>query len=300
MAKVVYVFGSSLMHHGKRGQKWGVRNGPPYPLDKDGKERLRKQRMESYGKDKTGMSAFLSQRENERDVKIKTYNSKTNGSEILSPKDGTYRLDKSSPRSWEDACVDANSLRIKYPNQVQWQNNCVNASTSLINQRKGFYTGAGPNADGVANEAIGYYFDGAYRETPNSDDVRKTILNHGPGSYGIMNTYTNNDNGHAVVWEVDSNNKINIHDGQVNKHYTFDEYETKVGINPWSGTSIYDLTNATPNFEHQFEDHSVYPLNSGLTDYSYTTQWNEKSRIYNGPTKDSTTYISRMEGYGLK
>ncbi len=22
-----------LMHHGRKGQKWGVRNGPPYPLD---------------------------------------------------------------------------------------------------------------------------------------------------------------------------------------------------------------------------------------------------------------------------
>ncbi len=26
-----------LAHHGVKGQKWGVRNGPPYPLDKTGK-----------------------------------------------------------------------------------------------------------------------------------------------------------------------------------------------------------------------------------------------------------------------
>ena len=24
-----------LYHHGIKGQEWGVRNGPPYPLDKD-------------------------------------------------------------------------------------------------------------------------------------------------------------------------------------------------------------------------------------------------------------------------
>lgn len=28
---------SKLYHHGIKGQKWGVRNGPPYPLDKSGK-----------------------------------------------------------------------------------------------------------------------------------------------------------------------------------------------------------------------------------------------------------------------
>ena len=28
------VFTDELKHHGIKGQKWGVRNGPPYPLDK--------------------------------------------------------------------------------------------------------------------------------------------------------------------------------------------------------------------------------------------------------------------------
>lgn len=29
-------FGNELSHHGVKGQKWGVRNGPPYPLDRNG------------------------------------------------------------------------------------------------------------------------------------------------------------------------------------------------------------------------------------------------------------------------
>ena len=29
-----YLYSSELFHHGVKGQKWGVRNGPPYPLDK--------------------------------------------------------------------------------------------------------------------------------------------------------------------------------------------------------------------------------------------------------------------------
>ncbi|MCD8089630.1 MAG: hypothetical protein LUD81_03245 [Clostridiales bacterium] len=30
-----YSYSPTLCHHGKKGQKWGVRNGPPYPLKRD-------------------------------------------------------------------------------------------------------------------------------------------------------------------------------------------------------------------------------------------------------------------------
>lgn len=39
---------NDLYHHGIKGQKWGVRNGPPYPLDEGKKSRAEK-RMESHG-----------------------------------------------------------------------------------------------------------------------------------------------------------------------------------------------------------------------------------------------------------
>lgn len=35
---------NELYHHGKEGMRWGIRNGPPYPLNKEGKARLEKQR----------------------------------------------------------------------------------------------------------------------------------------------------------------------------------------------------------------------------------------------------------------
>ena len=34
MANYSFTFKDELSHHGIDGQKWGVRNGPPYPLDK--------------------------------------------------------------------------------------------------------------------------------------------------------------------------------------------------------------------------------------------------------------------------
>lgn len=44
------LYSSELYHHGVKGQKWGVRNGPPYPLEKSQKsgiiERAMKQKLE--------------------------------------------------------------------------------------------------------------------------------------------------------------------------------------------------------------------------------------------------------------
>ena len=33
-----YYYNDFLMHHGRKGQQWGVTNGPPYPLDTNNKD----------------------------------------------------------------------------------------------------------------------------------------------------------------------------------------------------------------------------------------------------------------------
>lgn len=38
-----------LEHHGIEGQKWGVRNGPPYPLDEDNKSKVEKKNTHLSG-----------------------------------------------------------------------------------------------------------------------------------------------------------------------------------------------------------------------------------------------------------
>lgn len=41
-----------LIHHGIEGQKWGVRNGPPYPLDKNKFNKKKKKKSEPVKKTK--------------------------------------------------------------------------------------------------------------------------------------------------------------------------------------------------------------------------------------------------------
>jgi len=35
-----------LIHFGKKGQSWGVKNGPPYPLNSEGLKEFRKRKAE--------------------------------------------------------------------------------------------------------------------------------------------------------------------------------------------------------------------------------------------------------------
>lgn len=44
--KVLIARDDFLSHHGTDGMRWGVRNGPPYPLTKEGRAAIRKQRQE--------------------------------------------------------------------------------------------------------------------------------------------------------------------------------------------------------------------------------------------------------------
>lgn len=298
---------NQLEHHGIKGQKWGVRryqnyDGTRIKSSEAEYHRYRTGQKKNFddSKSKSGMSAFLSRNENMRTAHI-----------TRSDRPGEYWAQENSqwtnaniePRSFEESMSKVNYLRASDPDNLDYQNNCVNCSVNMINQKKGFGTAAGPNADGVANEAIGYYFDGAVRENPSYDRVEETILNHGNGSYGVMGTKTKFGNGHETVWEV-QDDQVWVYDGQTNNGQgakrTFQQYKDEIGIEPWDiGTSVYDLTNATPNFEHQAEDHAFFP-SVDTPDVKFSTHWKKGGREYYGPSKEDTTFTQRWEAYGLR
>ena len=295
---------NELAHHGIKGQKWGVRRFQ----NKDG-TRIKSREAEYHRyrtgqkkkfddtKSKSGMSAFLSRAENNRTSHI--YRSDM-PNDYWAQENSQWSFANIKPRSFEESLFDVNRMRDKDPDNPDWNNNCVNVAVNMINQRKGMGTSAGPNRDGVANEAIGYYFDGAVRESPSYDKVESTIMAHGPGSYGVMGTKTKFGNGHETVWEVDDNSQVWVYDGQASRtKRTFEQYKNDVGVEPWDiGTSVYDLTNATPNIAHQAEDHAFYP-SVDLPNVSYRTEWDRYGRNYTGPSSEDTTYSERRRMYGV-
>lgn len=52
---------NELYHHGVKGQEWGVRNGPPYPLNATGKALLKQQKLMQKQKDAMYIRAVSAQ-----------------------------------------------------------------------------------------------------------------------------------------------------------------------------------------------------------------------------------------------
>lgn len=57
---------NELYHHGVKGQEWGVRNGPPYPLNATGKALLKQQKLMQKQKDAMYIRAVSAQESNKR------------------------------------------------------------------------------------------------------------------------------------------------------------------------------------------------------------------------------------------
>ena len=302
-----WFYKDSAKHHGIKGQKWGVRryqnyDGSRIKSSEAEYHRYRTGQKKSFdeSKSKSGMSAFLSERENRRKSDIWRKDLETGEWETFNQNTQDWAFSNIDPRSADEAMHHANYLRQRDPNNPDWNNNCVNCSVSIINQMKGLGLAAGPNADGVANEAIGYYFDGAKRESPSYDQVEDCIRSHGAGSYGVMGTKTKFGNGHETVWKVNDDLSIDVFDGQSDKKYSFKDYKENMGIEPWDlGTSVYDLTNASPNIAHQAEDHAFFPSVSS-NKYDYDMRWNDDSYNYQGPSSENTSFEQRWNGYGLE
>ena len=45
MTELTFTTSNMLLHHGIEGQKWGVQNGPPYPLDKTTAKEVKKNKQ---------------------------------------------------------------------------------------------------------------------------------------------------------------------------------------------------------------------------------------------------------------
>lgn len=100
----MYSRNAELYHHGIKGQKWGIRNGPPYPLDSDISTGSRLKKIESdqsknarYFKE-IKKEEWLMKENQEWLRKWGSYKYKFNGLDVIAKRADNYKYNKKNTK----------------------------------------------------------------------------------------------------------------------------------------------------------------------------------------------------------
>lgn len=228
-----YIKTNELYHHGVLGQKWGVRNGPPYPLTPE---------AHSAREKKAGYQQSIGgQAGSEGKKKVKRVTSvDNNGYE-----DTAYFLDSkikdirsiglNVKESAQTSVEDSAAVNPKYKENAisqRYSMNCTNCVMAYALRRMGLDVEAQPNADGRDLQEMNLFFKGCLSQkhsrelnfNPRSDtgqSVRESLEKSckelcgddaGVGFIRIQGPYI----GHVFSWEKLDNGKVIFIDPQSN------------------------------------------------------------------------------------
>ena len=252
----VYSVGGVIYHHGIKGQKWGDKNGPPYPLGES---------TMSYSEKKAGglvSNVFkrIKEKKNERiakkDIHLSSNMARANRSHNKRYINNIYDICNNS-RIDEDSGLAKKTKNYTRAEDMQLvnskyeekngnngaQTNCVKCTYAYELRRRGYNVAASvvPNAPGVnPDEYLNKCFKGGeYKEYIASDsfedayinacyglnthayhDIKNVMLQNEPrGSRGQFCMYSPRG-GHSINYEIESNGKIRFIDCQNNRIYT--------------------------------------------------------------------------------
>lgn len=237
-----------IAHHGRKGQKWGVMNGPPYPLDR---------------------KAIASSQYYVGGRRANSRKTDASGEYKESGTDTTFRL-KTRRTSREEDLGAANPLR--FSKNYSWMN-CTCCATAYDLRRRGYDVIAGdPFPDGVSDDSeltkfykgikpsdsfFHKYQKSTPRETSSMNSyaiakwMRKEILDQGYGARGMILLDTVNFS-HAFNYE---NNKgvVKFLDAQTNSEYTLNGV-ANIALN----AAIIRLDDKEPNYQYLKQEGVVH------------------------------------------
>jgi hypothetical protein len=303
---------SELYHHGIKGQKWGERNGPPYPLD-----RQVSMKVTASAKDEEAKGVFnprqiktLSFHDNELNFAKKVFNYieeaeerryADGSSSFFSPakcfsdippdERRSGKGDQGIARDWLLKSNETLSDSTKNCNpgygELGTTNNCVRCAAALELRQRGMNVVAARALSGCSPFENETWFKGAKTKGYASmQEMMRDILKQGPGASGSLAGYYGNGlgsgaGGHTVHYKVEGR-KITIQDGQNGKTYdNFSEFWKQIGFNT-GGCFATRLDNCQPDFEAMSHD-SVFGVNTpgrrggnGDSFYDYDV-WNKRN-----------------------
>lgn len=260
MKNIYIIQNDFLMHHGIKGQKWGDRNGPPYPLNpqKDYSSAEKKASSEGDLSDysltasliksavrSSYANKYLKERYNEETDKKTGFKLK---SREMTKREDLYRVNPDYGTKNESGST----------------NNCVICSLAYEFRRRGYDVRAGKTAHGFDGSKMAEKLYNAKpakeipgQETSNSA-LRWTRMKYGGNKTAYADTvkelskYKNTHgqmlvrwtprSGHSFIYDVDENGKVTFMDAQVAKIYS--EREAKKLFNSTVSSRYQRLDNA--------------------------------------------------------
>ena len=245
---------SELYHHGIKGQKWGVLNGPPYPLNASDKSASEKRLSSNKKTNKVSkldnsikgwddldpdtqsvilgfsaltFSALSSKLLNKAVNKLASKKCDKKLEDLYSNRDIEKLED--IPKLKKKMSTEENMKKVNpdYPDSGT-TTNCMLCTTAMAMREKGYDVQANKNFDNVGyfEENIDKLWssEGSFKKikTWKSKNIIRTLEKESDGSYGNLTVFWKLGGGHSVFWKKEGSEVV-IYDTQSGEKIKNDE-----------------------------------------------------------------------------